>query len=152
MHLLEPTFVPPWVTFSGLPVDYLSWEDIRDIENMVGKVDEATPLSGHMRHNLGYYAKIWFDNRRPLPARVNIMLENGKESFVRFIFEHIPNNFCLFCNTIKHETTNCPIQIQAEAIDGYQNQHHVPPQRNFKPQEEALQPQLNQGPLAPNNS
>lgn len=110
MQLPEPTSIPLWVTSSGLPVDYLSWEAIQDISSMVCDVDDATPISSHTRRNLGYYTKIWFDCCHLLPARVNVMLGNTRESFVRFIDEHILENCDLFCYTIKHDTAHCQYQ------------------------------------------
>lgn len=40
-YLQDPILVllPLWVTLSGLPLDYLSWETVRGIANMVGLVD-----------------------------------------------------------------------------------------------------------------
>lgn len=99
--------VPFWVTFSSFPVEYLSWSAVRGIANMVGKVDNRTLPFDHARRNLGFNVKILFDTRQPLPAGVKEMLANDKDSFVRFIYEHLPNNFHLFCFTIKHSTENC---------------------------------------------
>lgn len=78
MEDLELINIPLWVSFSGLPVDYLNWEAFRGIVNMVGSVNKDTLVYDHARRNLGYNARIWFDTRRPLPSGVKVMLANGK--------------------------------------------------------------------------
>lgn len=57
MEDIELNDVPLWVTFSGLPIEYLSWEAVRVIVNMASRVDDATPGSSHARRHLGLNAK-----------------------------------------------------------------------------------------------
>lgn len=75
---------------------------------MVGRVDEETPTAGHVRRQLGFNVKVWFDTPPPLPVRVMVMLANGKENLVKFVFEKLPKFFCLNCYTIKHATESYP--------------------------------------------
>lgn len=69
-YMLEPnlTQLPLRGSFSGLPLDYLCWEAVIGIANMVGRADEDTPTHGHARRNRGYNTKIWFDTQVP-PCR-----------------------------------------------------------------------------------
>lgn len=69
------------------------------------------PNSSHAQRNLGYSVKIWFDSRIPLPSSVTVVVANGNDHFVRFLYENIPKNFCSFCYTIKHDADNCPSRI-----------------------------------------
>lgn len=99
--------LPLWVNFSSLPLEYLSWEAVRGIASMVGTVDNVTQTSGQATRHLGYRAQILFDTRKPLPAGVTVLLANGNEAFIDFIYENLPSNLCLYCYTIKHTTESC---------------------------------------------
>lgn len=120
IYMQDPylTYVLFWVTFSGLPVGYLRWETIHGIGNMVGKTDKDTPLSGHLKKNMWYNAKMQFNIRNRLPSGVPVMVADGKEAYIRLIFEHLPSDFCLLCLNIKHPTENCPSRdVQQVHVD-----------------------------------
>lgn len=73
-----------------------------------------TPQDGHARRNRGYNAKIWFDTRSPLLAGVIVMMANGIERYVSFLYEKLPGNYYLFCYAIKHDTSHCLTRLEIQ--------------------------------------
>lgn len=118
-YMQEPklTLLPLHVTFSGIPIHYLCWKAIIGIANMIGRAYEETPRHGHARRNRGFKANVWFDTRSPLPVGVTVKVANGNKHYLSFLYENLPENYCLFYYTIKYDTNHCPIRLAAHRTE-----------------------------------
>lgn len=54
------------------------------------------------------------------------MMVNCNETFICFVYDHLSDNLCLFCYTIKHATINCPSKKLEQVNNSTQDRYKVP--------------------------
>ena len=99
------TSIPFWLQFHGLPIDQLTDENAVMIGNTVGNV-----IHSQVKEELigGDFLRIRVnvETTKPLCRGRKVLLETGKEIWVSFKYEKIPN-FCYWCGFVSHDDKDC---------------------------------------------
>ena len=102
---IQFTSIPFWLQLHGLPIDHLTEENAILIGNTVGNV-----IHSQVKEELvgGDFLRIRVsvETTKPLCRGRKILLDTGKEIWVSFKYEKIPN-FCYWCGFVSHDDKDC---------------------------------------------
>jgi len=105
MHNQRNTYAQVWIRLMALPQEYWMEQTLREIANAVGTplvLDNATS-----KRLFGHYSRILVDIDFSKKIFYEIIVEREGASYpVEVVYERIPD-FCLHCQTIGHDITNC---------------------------------------------
>nr|XP_023928474.1 uncharacterized protein LOC112039800 [Quercus suber] len=122
IHQLQFNLVPFWLQFHGLPIDHLTDETTVMIGNLVGNV-----IHSQIKEKLmgGDFLRIRVNVEiTKLLCRGHwVLLEAGREVWVLFKYEKIPN-FCYWCGLVSHDDKNCGKWLVSKGILDITNQEY----------------------------
>ena len=101
-----------WVQLHGIPPQYLTLEAALKISNMIGEVSQPKEFKKVDGGNF-LWLKVKLDLSLPLCRGHLISLENGKQIWVSFKYQRLPN-LCYWCGWLTHDDKDCEIRIDSK--------------------------------------
>ncbi|XP_075645403.1 uncharacterized protein LOC142616429 [Castanea sativa] len=101
-----------WVQVHDLPVRCLSLEVALEIVLVVGKVYVNASQGGGSNNFNFFRTKIKMDIKKPLCRGRRITMVSGKEGWVSFKYERLPN-ICYWCGRLTHSDRECPMWVKS---------------------------------------
>ena len=101
-----------WDQLHGIPLHYMTLEATLKISNVIGEVSRPKKFKGVDRGNF-LQLKVSIDLSLPLCRGRLISLKDGKQIWVSFKYERLPN-FCYWCGRLIHDDKDCEIWIESK--------------------------------------
>lgn len=106
-----------WVQILNLPASRLNGRSARQLGSLLGRVVEVDSGEEGLRGSTVLRARVEIDIRRPLSPGVRMEGKNGKNNWIEFKYEKLPN-FCYFCGLVDHTIRDCRRARAAGAKEG----------------------------------
>ena len=101
-----------WVQLHGIPLRYMTLEVGLKISSVIREVSRLKEFKEADGGNF-LHLKITIDLSLPLCCGHLISLEDGKQIWVSFKYERLPN-LCYWCGRLTHDDKDCDIWIESE--------------------------------------
>ena len=101
-----------WVQLHGPSIRSMSHKTAMEICSVVGEVDDSASGDGERREFNFLRVQVNVNNSQPLCRGRRLSLANGKESWVRFMYERLPN-ICYWCRRLTHSDRECSLWIHS---------------------------------------
>ncbi|XP_075651925.1 uncharacterized protein At4g02000-like [Castanea sativa] len=101
-----------WVQVHDLPVRRSSLEVAMEIVSVMGKVDVRMSREGGSSNFNFFRIKVNVDITKPLCRGRRIALASGKEGWVSFKYERLPN-ICYWCGRLTHSDRECQMWVKS---------------------------------------
>ena len=101
-----------WVQLHGIPPRYMTMEAALKISEVIGVVSHPKEFKEMDGGNF-LHLKVSLDLTLPLCHGRLISLENGKQIWISFKYERLPN-LCYWCGHLTHDDKDCEIWIDSE--------------------------------------
>lgn len=129
IHKLKFNKASFWVQLHGIPIRFMTMEAALKISLVIGDVSSPIkPKDSDGGSFLRVQASI--DLSLPLCQGCLVSLGNGKQTWVSFKYERLPN-LCYWCGCLTHDDKDCEMWIESEGT-------LQPDQRQFGPSIRAL--------------
>jgi hypothetical protein len=100
-----------WVQLHGLPVRKMTFEVVTAICSSLGKIDHVSEGDANAEGGMAMRVRVIMDITKPLCRGRKIRLEKGKELWISFKYERLPN-FCYWCGHVSHSDKDCPYWLR----------------------------------------
>ncbi|KAK9992566.1 hypothetical protein SO802_027551 [Lithocarpus litseifolius] len=101
-----------WVQVHDLPVRRSSLEVAMEIVSVMGKVDVGMSKEGGSSKFNFFRIRVSVDITKPLCRGRRITMASGKEGWVSFKYERLPN-ICYWCGRLTHGDRDCPKWVKS---------------------------------------
>ena len=101
-----------WVQLHGIPPRYMTVEAALKISNVVGEVERPKDFN-EIDGGSFLRLKVKLDLSLPLCRGRLISLESGKQVWIGFKYERLPN-ICYWCGRLTHDDKDCDLWIESE--------------------------------------
>ena len=112
MHALKLDSVSIWVQVHLILVSYLNRGVAEDLCEAIGVVDRSANDTEVDRGNF-FQIRVRVDISMPLCRGRVLSMEDGKECWVSFKYEHFPN-ICYWCGCLDHSDRDCAKWIEGD--------------------------------------
>ncbi|KAK7838186.1 uncharacterized protein CFP56_020146 [Quercus suber] len=99
-----------WVQLHGPSIGRMSHNTALEICSVVGEVKHSASGEGERRGFNSLRVRVNVNNSQPLCRGRRLSLANGSESWVRFMYERLPN-ICYWCGRLTHSDRECSLWI-----------------------------------------
>ena len=101
-----------WVQVHGLPMNRLNERIAYGIGKSIGEVSSASQTGELIGGNF-LRVRVGINVRRPLSRGRKVMLGDGREVWVNFKYEKMPN-FCYWCGLVSHDAKECSVWLSSK--------------------------------------
>ncbi|XP_030969817.1 uncharacterized protein LOC115990093 [Quercus lobata] len=101
-----------WVQLHGLPVNKLNERTAYGIGRSIGEVSRASQSDEIIGGNF-LRIRVGINATRPLSRGRKVLIGNGKEVWVSFKYEKMPN-FCYWCGMVSHDAKECKVWLSSK--------------------------------------
>ena len=110
-----------WVQVHDLPVRRSSLDVAMEIVSVMGRVDGRMSSEGGSSNFNFFRIRVSVDITKPLCRGRRIALASGKEGWVSFKYERLPN-ICYWCGRLTHSDRECQLWVKSRGTLKVENQ------------------------------
>ena len=110
-----------WVQVHDLPVRRSSLEVAMETVSVMGRVDARLSREGGSSNFNFFRIRVSVDITKPLCHGRRIALASGKEGWVSFKYERLPN-ICYWCGRLTHSDKECQLWVKSRGTLKVENQ------------------------------
>uniref|UniRef100_A0A2N9FFZ2 Reverse transcriptase domain-containing protein n=1 Tax=Fagus sylvatica TaxID=28930 RepID=A0A2N9FFZ2_FAGSY len=96
-----------WVQLHGIPVRRMNHEVAAILGSSLGKIARVTGGETSVDDGQAMRIRVSIDITKPLCRGRKAKLERGRETWISFKYERLPN-FCYWCGLVTHSDKDCP--------------------------------------------
>ena len=96
-----------WVQLHSIPVCRMNQEVATILGSSLGKIAHITGSTTAADGGQAMHIRVSIDTTKPLCKGRKAMLEKGRETWISFRYERLPN-FCYWCGHVTHSDKDCP--------------------------------------------
>jgi hypothetical protein len=100
-----------WVQLHGLPVRRMNYEVATAFGSSLGKIDHVSEGDASAEGGMAMRVRVSLDITKPLCRGRKTRLEKGRETWISFKYERLPN-FCYWCGHVSHSDKDCPYWLR----------------------------------------
>ena len=95
----------------GLPVRRMNYEVATAFGSSLGKIDHVSEGDASAEGGMAMRVRGSLDITKPLCRGRKTRLEKGRETWISFKYERLPN-FCYWCGHVSHSDKDCPYWLR----------------------------------------
>ncbi len=96
-----------WVQLHGLPVQRMNPEVANTLVSSLGRIEKISDKDTNADGGQAMRIRVRLDVTKPLCRGRKARLEKGRETWIFFKYERLPN-FCYWCGLLSHSDKDCP--------------------------------------------
>jgi hypothetical protein len=114
-----------WVQLHGIPVRRMNEEVARILGSSLGRIAQVTGGTTAANGGQAMRIRVSIDITKPLCRGRMAMLEKGREVWISFKYERLPN-FCYWCGHVTHSDKDCPYWLRNQETLQLEDQQFGP--------------------------
>jgi hypothetical protein len=96
-----------WVQLHGLPIRRMNPEVANTLISSLGRIEQISDGDTNTDGGQAMRIRVHLDVTKPLCRGRKARLEKGRETWISFKYERLPN-FCYWCGLLSHSDKDCP--------------------------------------------
>ena len=114
-----------WVQLHGLRVRWMNHEVATILGLSLGKLDQVSEGGANVEGGMTMRIHVKLDITKPLCRGRKTRLEKGRETWISFKYERLPN-FCYWCGHVTHSNKDCPYWLWNKEVLSQEKQQIGP--------------------------